>query len=676
MLSVQTKHFLLHLKCKYKANRQQLNGKIKMAQNIELSDCITNGNDIAIDSRLVNSSISTLLDEKIFIDDRISSISGYSDLSVVKLNASEYSNLLTSNSVLSNALYIVQDSYIDAYGQQMKNLAAPTDLSDATNKKYVDNIVSSSLIDFYKKSETSSAVEISDAFASIDVGNKIFIDNKISSISGYSDLSVVKLNAADYASLLISNSLLSNALYIVEDSCIDAYGRQLKNLAAPTDLSDATTKEYVDNAILSIQIPTDLSDFTNSPGYVTEDKLSNGLSSKADLTSLVEYLPLSGGSISGDIEIVDSDLLIKNGNFSQGYQTSAVGTYSHAEGYQTAAYGQASHAEGFQSYAYGIGAHAGGMNNYAIANGSTASNIVSESTHEGGDGKNYAGTFAFVVTNANVGLSTITLDSLECEQGNISGLIGKWITLYKRSSSSENDQLATYGTHLLGIVGDPSNKTISVDYVPSWLTSGSNRFVYFPEHPLYGTTTIGDGAFAHGFKCHAVEDATAIGCENYAFGRYAVAIGVGNKANYLGVAIGTGNGAYGMHTLALGGNGGAGSTYDINTRVYSNNAFAWSSGETPTYIISGNARNGTFNVDPLSGASGFYIGNTSLCSLISNASSSGESEAKAYVKASIANALSGAFTDPNTGDPIEFQSMSISSIAACLSNLYVWASSN
>ena len=36
-------------------------------------------------------------------------------------------------------LYVVDSNIIDAYGQQMKNLADPTELSDATNKKYVDD---------------------------------------------------------------------------------------------------------------------------------------------------------------------------------------------------------------------------------------------------------------------------------------------------------------------------------------------------------------------------------------------------------------------------------------------------------------------------------------------------------------------------------------------------------
>ena len=36
-------------------------------------------------------------------------------------------------------LYVVDSNIIDAYGQQMKNLADPTELSDAANKKYVDD---------------------------------------------------------------------------------------------------------------------------------------------------------------------------------------------------------------------------------------------------------------------------------------------------------------------------------------------------------------------------------------------------------------------------------------------------------------------------------------------------------------------------------------------------------
>ena len=236
--------------------------------SVELSNFVDN-----YDSKI--DALSDAIDKKVFVSDSISGISGYSDLSVVKLSADEYAALLTSNQLLSNALYIVEDNYIDAYGQQIKNVASPTDLSDITNKEYVDNAISSSLNDYYRKSETSSTVEISAAFASIDTGNKIFIDDQISSVSGYSDLSVIKLNASEYSNLLTSNSLLSNALYIVQDNYMDAYGQQLKNLSAPSEISDAATKGYVDDALSNIQIPTDLSAFTNSPGYLVSNDISD-----------------------------------------------------------------------------------------------------------------------------------------------------------------------------------------------------------------------------------------------------------------------------------------------------------------------------------------------------------------------------------------------------------------
>jgi hypothetical protein len=49
--------------------------------------------------------------------------------------------------------------------------------------------------------------------------------------------------------MLEDDTCLSNAIYIVEAPNIDAFKQQIKNVAPPTDLSDAATKEYVDNAV-------------------------------------------------------------------------------------------------------------------------------------------------------------------------------------------------------------------------------------------------------------------------------------------------------------------------------------------------------------------------------------------------------------------------------------------
>ena len=83
------------------------------------------------------------IDKKIFIDDRISGIYEYSDLSIIKLSASEYETLVATSATLSNCLYIVEDEFEDAYGQQIKNLAPGTDLSDAVNLQQLSNAISS-----------------------------------------------------------------------------------------------------------------------------------------------------------------------------------------------------------------------------------------------------------------------------------------------------------------------------------------------------------------------------------------------------------------------------------------------------------------------------------------------------------------------------------------------------
>lgn len=78
---------------------------------------------------------------------------------------------------------------------------------------------------------------------------KVYFDNRISGIIGSNDLSVVKLSVDEYAQMLEDGTCLSNAIYIVEAPNIDAFKQRITNVASPTDLSDAATKEYVDNAV-------------------------------------------------------------------------------------------------------------------------------------------------------------------------------------------------------------------------------------------------------------------------------------------------------------------------------------------------------------------------------------------------------------------------------------------
>lgn len=104
------------------------------------------------------------------------------------------------------------------------------------------------LQNYYAKSETSSANEISTALENAG-GGKVYFDNRVSGVTGSNDLSVVKLSADEYAQMLEDGTCLSNAIYIVEAPNIDAFKQRITNVAPPTDLSDAATKEYVDNAV-------------------------------------------------------------------------------------------------------------------------------------------------------------------------------------------------------------------------------------------------------------------------------------------------------------------------------------------------------------------------------------------------------------------------------------------
>ena len=98
---------------------------------------------------------------------------------------------------MSNAMYVVENNIVDAYGQQIKNVAAPTDLSDAATKGYVDNAVSSiDLSEYYEKTETSSASEISNALAS--KANRSELAPEFNAASSYAVGAMVTYGDATY----------------------------------------------------------------------------------------------------------------------------------------------------------------------------------------------------------------------------------------------------------------------------------------------------------------------------------------------------------------------------------------------------------------------------------------------------------------------------------------------
>ncbi len=64
--------------------------------------------------------LAEVLDENsgntITIDDQISGICKETDLSIVKISVEDYADLVTSDALLSDVLYVVEGSYEDVYG--------------------------------------------------------------------------------------------------------------------------------------------------------------------------------------------------------------------------------------------------------------------------------------------------------------------------------------------------------------------------------------------------------------------------------------------------------------------------------------------------------------------------------------------------------------------------------
>lgn len=64
------------------------------------------------------------------------------DINVQHISQNDYEQLVVTSCVLSNTVYIVSRDYLEAYGQQLKNLAPATDLLDAVNLEQLNSLSS------------------------------------------------------------------------------------------------------------------------------------------------------------------------------------------------------------------------------------------------------------------------------------------------------------------------------------------------------------------------------------------------------------------------------------------------------------------------------------------------------------------------------------------------------
>ena len=127
------------------------------------------------------STLSTAIDNKISIDGIKTNT-----LSAFHINQDDFYKKVQNNEILSNELYFVSSDYINAYDEQVKNVAEPVDASDAVTKNYVDTKLLSSETDFDKKI-SDLRKELNDSFTknlnTLSTNLKTDYDKQISALT-------------------------------------------------------------------------------------------------------------------------------------------------------------------------------------------------------------------------------------------------------------------------------------------------------------------------------------------------------------------------------------------------------------------------------------------------------------------------------------------------------------
>ena len=84
------------------------------------------------------SQITQAIADKVKVGNYYETLSAIQTLSVVNIAENDYYDLIANDKIDETTIYIVSSDLINAYGQQVKNLAIPTDPNDAATKNYVD----------------------------------------------------------------------------------------------------------------------------------------------------------------------------------------------------------------------------------------------------------------------------------------------------------------------------------------------------------------------------------------------------------------------------------------------------------------------------------------------------------------------------------------------------------
>lgn len=204
-------------------------------------------NELKIDLDENINIVNELLEKKIYIDGQ------YSDLSILRIDADTYHNLVSNNQVNKDILYIISSDNTNAYGERIENVATPLSASDAVNKEYADTLS----INLTEKIDNIEIPKNLSEFENDLNLSKVLVDGE-----NIEEFNVKHISQEEYHELVLSeNGIDKDTLYVVSSDTLNAYGEQIKNVAPGVENTDAVNVEQLSAVEQKIEKLNQLHDF-------------------------------------------------------------------------------------------------------------------------------------------------------------------------------------------------------------------------------------------------------------------------------------------------------------------------------------------------------------------------------------------------------------------------------
>ena len=232
--------------------KTRIKNKIKKLEEWKLSNPV-----------LLNGEIAIVIDGNLTRIKTGNGISAFNDLPYVSntqhITYENYAQLLKNGNIDPQMVYILSNDYVNCFGEQIKNLAPGTDLSDAVNVEQLNTAISS--INIPEIPSKVSEFENDAKYANISVDGEITTDFKVEHIT-----------QDDYHNLVTSeNGIDSKTLYIVSSDTLNMYGEKIINVLSGENDNDATNVAQVKSYINELKI--DLNENINIVNELLEKKI-------------------------------------------------------------------------------------------------------------------------------------------------------------------------------------------------------------------------------------------------------------------------------------------------------------------------------------------------------------------------------------------------------------------